>query len=320
MSGRVRSEIIRLVRERALSQHGLITRKQAIEVGLSSRAVDRRLEFGEWVRIFPGIYRIAGSMSPYQDLQATCLWVGARAVVSHRSAANLWGLLGFEAMIVEITTDRPRTPPSSEVILHHAGLMPAQDLARIRGFTVTSVARTLIDLGAVVGEEQVEIALDDALSRGLVSMAALEKRVVDFARRGRRGVAVARELLTARAGGQVTKSILETKLVRVIRKGRLPEPLRQFEVLLPNGRLALIDLAYPESMLAIEADSFKFHGGKRILQHDVTRRNLLTLLGWTVVSFTWDDVVKRPDYVVSTIRQFLSALATNRVGTAHKNG
>lgn len=320
MSAGNRSEILKLVREIALSQHGLITRQQAIEAGLSPRAVDRRLEFGEWVRIFPGIYRIAGAASVYQDLKATCLWVGERAVVSHRSAANLLELLGFEAKIVEITTDRPRTPPSSEVILHHTSLMPKKDLARLRGFTVTSVARTLIDLGAVVGEEQVEIALDDALSRGLVSMATLENRVGEFAGRGRRGVAVVRKLLTSRTGGQVTKSILETKLVRVIRNGRLPEPTRQFEVLLPDGRPAWIDLSYPESMLAIEADGFKFHGGKKVFQHDVTRRNLLMLLGWTVISFTWDDVVKRPDYVISTIRWFLSALATNRVGSAYKNG
>lgn len=310
----------RLVREITLSQHGLITRKQAIELGLSPRAVDRRVAFGQWIRIYPGVYCIPGATSPQQDLKAACLWVGEPAVVSHRSAANLWGLLGFETPIVEITTNRPRTPPSSEVILHHTSLMKAKDLARLHGFTVTSVARTLIDLGAVVGEELVEIALDDALGRSLVSLTTLESGLLELSRRGRRGIAVIRKLLIPRKDGQATKSKLETKLVRVIRKGRLPEPRRQFEVLLPNGHHAFMDLAYPGAMLAIEADSFRYHGGKRFLQRDVTRRNLLTLLGWTVLSFTWDDVVKRPGYVVATISQFLFARATNRVGRANKNG
>lgn len=265
MSVGKRTEIQELVLELAVAQHGLITRMQAQDLGMSSRAVDRRIAFGLWVRVHPGIYRLAGPTSPHQDLKAACLWVGELAVVSHRAAANKWQLLGFEAPIIEITTDRHRTSPSPNVILHYTNLMPAKDLARVGGFAVTSVARTLIDLGAVVGEEQIEIALDDALSRRLSSISVLENRLDEMARRGRRGVAVLRKLLESRKGGGVTKSMLEAKLFRLIRKARLREPTRQFEVRLPNGRSAWIDFAYPDRMLAIEAEGFKFHGGSVVL-------------------------------------------------------
>lgn len=197
--------------------------------------------------------------------------------------------------------------------------MTAKDLSRLQGFTITSVARTLIDLGAVVGEELVEIALDDALSRRLTSVASLKQRLDDVGARGRRGVAVIKRLLIPRRDAEATKSLVETKLLRVIREGRLPEPKRQFEVLLPNGHRAAIDLAYPGSMLAIDAEGFRFHGGRQAFQHDATRRNNLILLGWTVPTFTWDDVVNRPEYVVATIRRFLSAAATNKVAGRNKN-
>jgi very-short-patch-repair endonuclease len=60
--------------------------------------------------------------------------------------------------------------------------------------------------------------------------------------------------------------------------------------------------AYPQARLAIETDGYGYHSGRRRWQHDLARRNAITLLGWRVIHVTWDDLVRRPDAVIATVR------------------
>ncbi|MFN2589662.1 MAG: type IV toxin-antitoxin system AbiEi family antitoxin domain-containing protein [Actinomycetota bacterium] len=76
-------------------QHGLITRKQALHVGLSPRSIYQRLETGSWERAQRGVYRLAAAPgSWHQHVLAACLAAGPSAVASHRSAAALWDFSG----------------------------------------------------------------------------------------------------------------------------------------------------------------------------------------------------------------------------------
>ena len=81
----------------------------------------------------------------------------------------------------------------------------------------------------------------------------------------------------------------------------------------PNGFAAegdyLIDVAFPAAMLAVEIDGFAYHRDATAFQHDRTRRNTLIAKGWTVLNFTWSDLVERPDYVISSIEAALEAAA-----------
>lgn len=201
----------------ARRQHGLVTREQALQAEMSERAIDLRIASGEWHRILHGVYRLPGAGSSWlQDLTAVCLSLKG-AVVSHRAAAALLKLGGFEPGMVELTTCRPQRPPewlASEppgrkaptLLVHHSKLMPAKDVVKIERIPATSVARTLLELGAVVPEAEVERALDDALRRGLTSLVSLRRRLEELGRKGRGGTAVLRSLIESRVPGEIPRA------------------------------------------------------------------------------------------------------------------
>jgi very-short-patch-repair endonuclease len=233
------------------------------------------------------------------------LWAGPEALVSHRSAAALWQLESAREGFVEITSSRRiKAPPG--VVLHVVPSLERCDLSKVDGIPATNVSRTLIDLGAVVGREAVEAALDDALRRHLASLPWLRWRLEQYGGKGRRGTGVFRTLLEERDTRTAPpESVLEARLIRILRRGGLPEPVRQFQIREGGRLLARVDLAYPQVRLAIEADGYRYHSGRAAWQRDLKRRNRLTSHGWRVIHVTWNDVVSDGRKVVEEIRRAL---------------
>ena len=70
-----------------------------------------------------------------------------------------------------------------------------------------------------------------------------------------------------------------------------------------DGELvAVVDVAFPQLRVAIEIDGMAYHVDVDRFQGDRHRQNALIALGWTVLRFTWADVVQRPGYVASAVR------------------
>ena len=115
----------------------------------------------------------------------------------------------------------------------------------------------------------------------------------------RPGVGRLRAIVEDRTAG-IPSEELEREFLRLIRRFRLPKPVRQR----PQGRYR-IDFAYPDAMLAIEVDGWSSHGTPAALANDLRRQNKLVLSGWTVLRFTWKQLVESPDEVVATIRTAL---------------
>ena len=234
-----------------------------------------------------------------QSLTAALLWVGDEGVASHRSAAALWRFDGCPEAELEFTTPKGVRPQPGLIL--HKRLLPPCDVTRTKGIRVTSPTRTLLDLAGVVSDEALEIALDSALRRGLTSLTYLQKRFADTKARGRGGSTLMASLLAARSNqSQPLDSQLETRFLRLVRGEGLPLP----DIGVKAGRFRL-DFAYPELNLAIELEGYAFHSGKRAWAHDLRRRNELVALGWTVLHFTWDDVVRAPDAVIDELRKHL---------------
>ena len=79
--------------------------------------------------------------------------------------------------------------------------------------------------------------------------------------------------------------------------------------LLVGGRVvAVLDVAFPEVLLAIEIDGWAWHSDPERFQHDRQRQNALVAAGWTVLRFTWADLIERPDQVVATVVRTLARL------------
>lgn len=293
---------IREVAALARGQHALVTRRQAIGCGASARQVDRWLAAGRLEVVHDTVYRLAGAPTTWeQRVLAAVLAAGARAAASHRTAARLWAI-GGDDDVVEVSVPRGRLPRLDGVVVHRPNDLDGAWVSPRRGIPTTNPMRTLVDLGAVLPRRAVEDALDRALVARLVSIAAVEAALDALARRGRRGAGVLREVLERRAlGAERPDGLLEPRMARLLRRHGLPPARFQHEVHAGRRLVARIDFAYPGPRLAIEVDGWEQHATRESLQHDLTRQNALVGLGWTVLRFTWGDVVTRPGHVAAVI-------------------
>ena len=136
-------------------QCGLISSAQAMDLGMSTSAISRMVRSGAWVRVLPRVYRDACAPITFrQRLMAALLWAGEGSFVSHRAAAALWNFDGIDGEPVEISCPRYLKSPVDWVVVHTTPW--TAEVGKLQGLRVTSVTRTLIELGAVVGREAVE--------------------------------------------------------------------------------------------------------------------------------------------------------------------
>lgn len=289
----------------AARQHGLVTGIQLASFGASPAARRTRLEAGRLCKVGEGVYRVGGAPVTWEsDVLAAVLAGGPGAVASHRTAGALWGLDGCRRGKPEVTVPLGRRYRPGGVRTHRSTDLHLVTPTRRVGIPTTPVARTLLDLGAVVTGGRVHVALDHARRRGLTDWDALLDTLVAHARRGRRGVGPLRAILDAHFGEvQVTGSRFERLVAIRLRQAGLPPPALQHEVVWA-GRSYRIDLAYPRERVAIELDG-SIHLRRDVWEADHERQNALVLAGWMVLRFTWRDYLDRPDRIINEVRRAL---------------
>ncbi|HET9442421.1 MAG TPA: DUF559 domain-containing protein [Acidimicrobiales bacterium] len=281
----------------AAVQHALVTTAQCRRLGIaaSTTGVWVRRGWLEWVQ--PHVLRVAGSPETFeQQLLGAVLGAGPGAAASHRAAAFLWGLV--EEAPAEVVVPYRRNPRLRDVAVHRS----RDGIAAVhrQGIPVTSPMRALVDLAAVEAEA-VEDALDRGLAARLFTVASVESELAGLGRPGRTGGGRLRVVLQRRAlGAAVPDGLLEPRFARLLRRHRLPAAVFQHPVRW-RGRDFRIDFAYPAQRIAVEVDGYEKRSTPEAFQHDTERQTALATLGWTVLRFTWADVVDRPAYVASTL-------------------
>lgn len=284
----------------AKQQHGVFTRRQAIEAGFSTSAISRRRASGVWVAVDFAAYRFAGTPSSWkQEIMAACLL--GPAVASHRSAAILWGFPGMPADIVEVTALRHQRRRASHVTWHESYHLAERDVTEIDGIPVTRPVRTFLDLAVVLSADSLEEVLDEGRSRNLLDVAAIWRRLEELGdlRPGTRRLRAVLGLQTTEA--RPAESVLETRFRQLLRGAGVPMPTPQLEIR-GSGFLARVDFAYADLKLAIELDGAAYHSSRSARDRDRDRENQLVALGWRVLRFTWDDLTKRPDAVLRCVQ------------------
>ena len=283
------------VMRRMQRQHGMISRAQAVADGMTKAQIDYRVATGSWVLEARGLYRHAAVPStPLSRLLGACLVHGGLA--SHRSAAALHGVDGFRLGRVELTVPRGKRPSMDAVTLHSSNQMSLAESTRRWGVPCTSPARTVLDLAAVVSRKRLDRTIDAVLRDRLLRPSDLYGVLALHARRGRNGSAAFRCALESRLGDDpVPLSEWSRMVEELLVDAGLARPRLEYRICAVGGRLlAQVDLAYPARRVAIELDSVRFHLNRVSFVADAQRRNRLTLAGWTVLSFTWDDYINRP--------------------------
>lgn len=289
----------------AARQHGVFSRAQAMAAGATRHMITHRVRTRRWEQAALDVFRLAGTRASWhQMLMTACLAWGVGAVVSHRAAAALWRLDGFEPGPLELTVPNARRRAAPGII--HRYRLSRSDMTRVDGVAVTTPERTLLDLAAVVPVDLVEEALDDALRRRLVAIPRLRRRLAAEAAPGRRGVVAMRRVLEEQDPTKPPPaSVFERRLSRLLKQARLPDPVPQYEIC-DGDRYVFIDFAFPERRFGIEADSYRWHSGRIRWERDRARLNRLTLQGWRILHVTWADLVRRPHVVIDTITKALA--------------
>jgi hypothetical protein len=275
-------------------QHGVVSRRQLREVGLSNTMVARWLDTGRLHPLHRHVFALGHTaLSLKGHLFAALLYAGAGAALSHTTAAWAWRLIETEPTRIHLTVPgRRRSLP--EVRIHHSRRVEATEH---NGLPVTTVSRTLLDLATVLSPRQLRRALAEADYRGLLDPGEIAA-ALKHGRPGSKGLRLAlRSHMPALAA---TLSELEERFLEVCESAGLPMP----EV---NARVGgmRVDALWREERVVVELDGSAAHGGWAAIKRDRERELALRSLGFSVVRYTWEQVNRRVEHVVTDLRAVL---------------
>jgi hypothetical protein len=284
-------------------QHGLVARAQLLAVGALPRAIDHRVERGRLHLVHRGVYAVGHRvLSPAGGWMAAVLACGEGAVLSHRSAAALWEIRSTSRADVDVTVHRKlRRRPGIQC--HHSDL-PPDEVTTLRGIPVTTPARTLLDLAAVLDRRRVERAANEAEIRRLADTLSLEDLVARHPCRV--GLPTIRAILEAGAiGAAVTRSELEDRFLVFLEGAGLPRPQVNAALWL-RERWIEADCLWRPQRLVVELDGHATHRTAAAYEGDRRRDRALSAAGWRVVRVTWRQLHGEPEALAADLRTLLA--------------
>lgn len=270
----------------AQRHEGLVTREQALGLGVSDKLLTGMVAKGMLIRAHQGVYLLAGAhRSPVTRVRAGLAAAGGSALASHRSAAWLAGLIDTPPGTVEVTVIGSSHRQVPGVHVHRSNVPPRA--RSFQGVRCTDVPRTLVDLAATAGDDKLAVAVDRALARGTTRVQDLLRELDAGSRRGSRAL---RDCLSRRGDFCIPDaSVLESQMARLLLRHGVPIP--EAEVRAGPGGCYRIDYAYRQCRLAVELYGFAWHHSPGQMTRDLARQRQLVLQGWRVLIYTWWDVV-----------------------------
>jgi very-short-patch-repair endonuclease len=239
------------------------------------------------------------ALAQYARESAALLAAGERAVISHISAASLWGFAPPQsaASEVHITTIGPKVRSRPGLKAHRSATLQASDLRRVHGLPVTAPARTLHDLAAT-GYLDLERAFGDAHAQRLVTAREIEQLLERAGPRA--GTRAIRDLHSDNASGY-TRSHAERLLRQLLRSANLP--LARF-----NTRVAgyEVDAVWPDQRVIVEVDGYAYHGHRAQFERDRKRDLALGAAGYRVIRVSWRQLTNEPFALIAVISAALS--------------
>jgi very-short-patch-repair endonuclease len=279
----------------AARQHGVITRRQLLAIGLGRGGVDARLERGLLHALHAGVYLVGHTAElPRAREMAAVLACGAGTAISHRSAAPFWNLAHeFDCADVEVTVTGARAPQRARIRAYRTAALTADEVRIVDGIPVTSPARTIVDVSRFLTTAALEHVVADAIRRGVVLQIQLTRALERH--RGRRGVATLRSVMSG-VEPAFTRSAAERRLLRVIRDVSLPSPVLNARV---GGHE--VDFLWPAQRVIVEVDGFQWHSDRAAFERDRLRDAELQALGYRVIRVTWRQLQREPRAVIARI-------------------
>jgi len=284
-------------------QHGIVARGQVEGLGLGGNTVDLWVRQGRLHRIHPGVYALGhDAITVRGRWMAAVLASGPGAVLSHRSAAALWGIWGSGTGEAHVTV--PRKTRSQRSIRRHFGALPVDEVTIRDGIPVTSAARAVLDLAADKGEAAAESALREIEYLGIYGPVSIRTLLARHPRhRGTAIVARCLERLRDDPGGRV-RSPLEELFLPFLDTHRIPRPRLNAWLSIGDDRFQ-VDCLWPSARLIGELDGFQTHGTRRAMSADRKRDRELLAARYRVLRITASQLRTEPHQIAADLRSLL---------------
>ena len=297
---RIEAEVVRLAEE----QHGVVGRRQLVDIGLSERAIEHRVAVGRLHVVARGVYAVGhGRISQLGRWMAAVRACGPGAVLSHRSATALWGIRDPVSGAVDVTT--PRRSTSSDRIRRHLAVLPADEITMHEGIAVTTAPRTIFDLAARSSVDRVENDIRQVEYLRIYDRLSLLDVVERYpGRRGVRRVRAALARIESLPAGR-TRSRLEERFLPFLRHHGLPRPRLNDWITVGEKRFQ-VDCHWPGTGQIVELDSWEAHGTRTSFREDRARDRVLRVAGFAVTRISWAQLDDEPEAVASDLRKLLS--------------
>lgn len=292
----------------AARQHGVVSRSQLLEVGVSSSSIARRVRSGYLTSLHAGVYRVGPLEGPRLAEMAAVLAGGPSALLSHGSALRVWGLAaGASKFPLHLTVIGRRDLRRPGLVTHRVVSLRDDERSRLEGVPITSPLRTLVDAAGTLGSRELARAMAVAERRGLVG--PREFAVMQERYRGHRGMVLLRSLVDGAIARTFTRSEAEERCLALLREAGLPPPHTN----VPVGPYELA-LFWPDANVAVEVDGWAHHGGRPHFENDRRKDNWLRGRGIDVVRLTWRQITREPIASAVQVGQALALAEVRRQG------
>lgn len=259
--------------------------------------------------MFRGVYAVgSASITERGRMRAAALACGRQSVVSHRSAAFLLGIGERSPRVVDLIAPGKRGHGIDGIRVHGVAYPGRHELASVYGIACTSVARTVVDLAGVYGEDKMRETFERMAAEGKLDLAAIEGVLETGGKR--RGAPALRRVIeewrpvaeTARYA--TVRSLFEAKLLPLVAKAGLPMPRINAPVRTAK-RVLEVDLLWDDQRFVVEADSRRHHATEVAFERDRTRDLELLAVNYGVLRVTWRQVEREADQVFTVVRSEL---------------
>jgi very-short-patch-repair endonuclease len=286
--------------------HGVAARFELLAAGTKPTAIQARIESGRYLRIHTGVYAIGHKdLTVYGRRRAIVLACGKRAVLSHRSAADAWGLRPGSGAMWDVTVRQTGVRrPHAPVNVFRYPTLRAEEIDVVDGIPITTVSRTLLDISGLLPIHHLRRAIERAVALELFDLGELQATIERHPRRLGRPKLVALLEDLRDHGLPRTRSDIEAAFLQLCIDHDLPRP--QVNQLADEGER---DFRWPAHLLIVEVDGWAHHRGRTAFTADRRRDRAALRAGFRVARFTATEIDRDPAGIARELRVLLGLAA-----------
>jgi very-short-patch-repair endonuclease len=302
----VAGDIDRAIAALAGRQRGFVTRVQLLLIGLGPGAIDYRIRRGWLIPVYTGVYAVGHRpISPIDRAAAAVLACGDGAVLSHSSAAALWGFVKRWRMPFETTARHALR--RSGICVHRSRALTHADIRILLGIRVTSPARTVLDVAPTLDAK----ALTRMVNEGLLSNYLRHAALAELLDRQPRHPGAKRLRAFVESAAGPTRSQLEDEFLAFTRRFGLPRPEM-------NVRVAgyEVDALFRAERVIVELDGYSFHSSRAAFERERERDANMLAAGFETLRATWERLRRAPVREADRLQRILEARREGHGGRA----